>query len=283
VSAWVVEKLYESWRQTFLATKTFFEARTDHQHLVIFENPQFGRVMVLDDVIQVTTGDEFVYHEMLTHVPMLAHGNATEVLVVGGGDGGILREVLKHKQVTKAVLVEIDQGVVDMSIEHMPSVSAGAYDDKRVEVVIQDGVEYMAEDGQKFDLIIIDSTDPAGPGEVLFTESFYKNCAKRLKPGGIFTCQNGVPFMQGDELTDTQHRRKPHFKDAAFYVAAVPTYVGGFMALGWATQDPSYRKLGADVIRKRYDANPFPTRYWTPDLHVASFALPRYVQELMEK
>ncbi len=281
--SWVVEKLYGDWRQTFKKTDTFFEARTDHQHLAIFANPAFGRVMVLDDVIQVTEGDEFVYHEMLTHVPMMAHGNAADVLVVGGGDGGILREALKHKTLKKAVLVEIDQGVVDMSKKYLPGISKGALDDPRVEVVIQDGVVFMAEDARQFDVIIIDSTDPAGPGEVLFTESFYKNCAKRLKPGGIMTCQNGVPFIQGDELTDTHNRRKPHFADASFFVAAVPTYVGGFMALGWASLDAAHRQAGAADIRSRYAANPFPTRYWTPDIHAASFALPRYILDLMEK
>jgi spermidine synthase len=277
---WVHEKLYPHWRQIYESTRTYFEARTEHQHLVIFDNPTFGRVMALDDVVQVTEGDEFVYHEMLTHVPMLAHGHAKRVLVVGGGDGGILREVLKHP-VEKAVLVEIDASVVAMSKEHLPGISKGAFDDPRTELVIADGVDYMARAEPKFDVIIIDSTDPVGPGEVLFTEDFYRNCAKRLTPGGILTCQNGVPYMQREELVYTQKRRRPHFADCAFFVAAVPTYVGGFMGLGWASHDPAHRARPVEEIRRRYQANPFPTQYYTPDIHVACFALPRFILDLL--
>ncbi len=278
---WFKEGLYDYWQQSFLITKTVFQSSGDLQDIAVFETPWFGRVLTLDGVIQLTTGDEFVYHEMLAHVPLYAHGKAESVCIVGGGDGGMLREVLKHPSVKRAVLVEIDAQVVEFCRTHLPMVSNGAFDDPRTEIVIADGIHYMRTTPERFDLIVIDSTDPSGPGEVLFTESFYKDCAQALKPGGIVVNQNGVPFLQGQEIPDTYSRRKPYFTDVGFYVAAVPTYVGGFMALGWASLDASYRRLSRDVIAARYSAAPVATRYYTPDLHGASFCLPAYVQALI--
>lgn len=274
------ERLYADWRQTFEVTKIVYERKTEFFELVIFETPGFGRVLALDGIIQVTEGDEFVYHEMLAHVPILAHGRVKDVLIVGGGDGGMLREVLKHP-VERAVLVEIDQGVIDMCRDYMPGIPAGAFDDPRTEVVITDGVVYMAETTRTFDVIIIDSTDPIGPGEVLFSEAFYADCAKRLNPGGVVVTQNGVPFVQPAEMRATHRRLSPHFADASFFVAAVPTYVGGFMTLGWGATDPGLRAQPVDVIRSRFATRPFATRYYTPEIHVASFALPRFMQTLL--
>lgn len=252
------------------------------QDIALFETPGFGRVLTLDGVIQVTTGDEFIYHEMLAHVPIYAHGAVRSACVVGGGDGGMLREILKHPSITQAVLVEIDSAVVDFCREHLPSVSAGAFDDPRTEIVIADGIAFMAETERTFDLIVIDSTDPIGPGGVLFSESFYKDCARCLNPGGIVVNQNGVPFLQGEEVTDTWRRRRPHFADVGFYLAAVPTYVGGFMALGWASNSPAPRAASLETIGARFDAAPVATRYYTPDVHKAAFALPPYVQAFIQ-
>jgi spermidine synthase len=274
------ERLYENWRQTFKVDKVLFERKTEFFELVIFETPGFGRVLALDGIIQVTEGDEFVYHEMLAHVPILSHGNVKDVLIVGGGDGGMLREVLKHP-VERAVMVEIDQGVIDMCREYMPKISDGAFDDPRAEIVIADGVVYMAETDRRFDVIIVDSTDPIGPGEVLFTEAFYADCARCLRPGGVVVTQNGVPFMQPEELRATHRRMSPHFADAGFFVAAVPTYVGGFMTLGWGAKDAGLRVQAVETIRGRFEARPFATRYYTPEIHVASFALPRFVRDMM--
>lgn len=279
--SWFREELYPHWRQSFQVTRELFRAHDGLQEIVLFETPGFGRVLTLDGVIQVTTGDEFVYHEMLAHVPVYAHGAVKSACVVGGGDGGMLREILKHKSVEQAVLVEIDAQVVEFCRTHMPSVSNGAFDDPRTEIVIADGLKYMAETTRKFDLIVIDSTDPIGPGGVLFTEAFYKDCARCLNPDGIVVNQNGVPFLQGEEVTDTWRRRRPYFADVGFYMAAVPTYVGGLMALGWASASLRPRAESLDTLRARFQAAPVATRYYTPDVHQAAFALPPYVQDLI--
>ena len=278
---WFRERLYDHWNQSFLVGRELFRSQDGLQEIVLFETPGFGRVLTLDGVVQVTTGDEFIYHEMLAHVPLYAHGRVRSACVVGGGDGGMLREILKHSGVERAVLVEIDGAVVEFCRQYLPDVSAGAFDDSRTEIVIADGVDYMRTTAERFDLIVVDSTDPIGPGGVLFTEDFYRDCARCLNSGGIVVNQNGVPFLQGEEVTDTWRRRRPHFADVGFYLAAVPTYVGGFMALGWASASTAARQTGLETVRARVAAAPVATRYYTPEIHQASFALPRYVRDLI--
>jgi len=278
---WYEETLYPDHGQRFRMGRVLFRAKTDHQELVIFENPAMGRVLALDGVIQVTEADEFVYHEMLTHVPILAHGNARRVLIIGGGDGGMLRRTLEHPGVEKATLVEIDRGVVDMCVEHMPSIPGRAFDDPRTELVIADGRAFVAETKDRFDVIIVDSTDPTGPGEVLFTQDFYADCKRCLTPGGILCTQNGVPFFQPDELRDTHRRFGALFADSWFFMASVPTYYGGHMALGWGTDNRDLRHVPLDEVRRRFTAAGLKTRYYTPELHVASFALPAFMLDLM--
>lgn len=280
---WFEETLYDHWRQSFRVTREITRIKGPMQDIALFETPGFGRVLTLDGVIQVTTGDEFIYHEMLAHVPAYAHGAVRSVCVVGGGDGGMLRELLKHRSVERAVLVEIDAAVIDFCRQHLPSVSDGAFDDPRTAIVIADGIEYMARCQEKFDLIVIDSTDPIGPGGVLFTEPFYKDCARCLTPDGIVVNQNGVPFLQGEEITDTWKRRRPHYADVSYYLAAVPTYVGGFMALGWASASTRARTESSETIHARFAAAPVAARYYTPDIHKASFALPPYIREYIGK
>jgi spermidine synthase len=278
---WFEEKLFPHVRQTFEITRILFRQRTEHQDLVIFETPTYGRVLALDDIIQVTEKDEFVYHEMMTHVPILAHGRARRVLIIGGGDGGILREALKHR-VERVTMVEIDRGVVDMCLEHMPSIPGKAFSDKRTDLVIADGAKYVAETADRFDIVIVDSTDPMGPGEVLFTEAFYKNCRRILTDGGILVNQNGVPFMQPSEVPMTWKRRRKFFADAGFYIAAVPSYYGGFMTLGWASNNPKARAVPAATLAKRFAAAKLKTKYYTPAIHAAAFALPRFVETLIK-
>lgn len=272
------EALYDGWGQFHDVAEVLFEIRTGHQHLIIFENPVFGRVMALDGVIQTTERDEFVYHEMMTHVPLLAHGDARRVLVIGGGDGGIVREVLRHRSVEAVTMVEIDPMVVDMCARFFPGHSAGAFDDRRLELVFADGAEYVRTASEVFDVVIVDSTDPIGPGEVLFEADFYRHAHQLLSPGGVMITQNGVAFMQLDEVRNTARRMGAVFSDAWFYQASIPTYVGGLMTLGWGSDDRTLRHLDATSVEQRMQAAGLnQTRYYTPEVHVASFALPRFV------
>ena len=280
MSGWSVEHLHPDHRQALRESEVLYDSQTDHQRLRVFQNPTFGRVLTLDGVVQVTERDNFIYHEMLTHVPILAHGAAARVLIVGGGDGGMAREVLRHASVEHVTMVEIDAGVIDFSRRYLPSISDGAFDDSRLDIVIADGAEFMRQDGPAYDVIIVDSTDPIGPGGGLFTDSFYGHARRRLATGGITVTQNGVPFMQPEEVTRTMRAFAGLFADHTCYLATVPTYAGGPMAFGWGT-DGSARQTDRATIAERYAAAPLDTRYYTPDVHVAAFALPRYVLDLM--
>lgn len=275
------EKLHDGWAQTFGIKNVLFENKTDHQHLIIFESLSYGRVMALDGIIQTTERDEFIYHEMLAHVPLFAHGQAKNVLIIGGGDGGLLREVLKHKTVESVTQVEIDQAVIDMCVEYLPHHSAGAYDSPRANIVIDDGINYVQHSDQQFDVILSDSTDPIGPGEVLFTSPFYEGIKRRLKPGGIFAAQNGVCFMQQDEVITTKKRLSPYFEDTYFFTAAVPSYVGGLMTFAWASNDGGARQVALAELETRFAQSGVQTRYYNPSMHQGSFALPQYVVEAL--
>ncbi|MGF1528423.1 MAG: polyamine aminopropyltransferase [Candidatus Competibacterales bacterium] len=277
------ETLYDSYRQQLAVDRVLLETRSEHQHLIIFENALFGRVLALDGVVQTTERDEFIYHEMLTHVPLLAHGHARRVLIVGGGDGGILREVVRHGGVERIVQVEIDRAVVDMCRQYLPHHSNGAFDDPRLELVIDDGLAFVNRTDEQFDVIISDSTDPIGPGEVLFSRDFYAACRARLAAKGVLVTQNGVAFMQTPEVATTAERLGPLFGDWHFYAAAVPTYVGGIMTFAWASDDPTLRQVAPGTLAERYQRADLTTRYYTPDIHGASFALPRYVLDAIGK
>lgn len=283
---WIPETLFDDlgFRMTYQVGRVIHEARTEHQHLVLFEQPFFGKMLMLDGATQVTTKDEFVYHEMMTHVPILAHGNAKEVLIVGGGDCGIAEEVLKHKSVRRLTQVEIDASVVEFAKKHFPQFTRPVLGDARFELVIDDGMKYVAKTDRRFDVIIVDSTDPQGPGKVLFSQKFYAACRRCMRPGAVLVAQKGVPFFQSGELTAGIRMLRKLFADGDCYVAAIPTYVGGHMAIGWATDNLKLRHASARTIAARYDkAGRFPTKYWTPEVHVAAFALPRFIAEKVDK
>lgn len=274
------ETLYPHWGQWLENSQTIFEEKTEEQDLIIFENPQFGRVLALDGAIQLTTTDEPVYHEMMVHVPLFTHPDPKSVLIVGGGDGGILRETVRHENLKRIVLVEIDRSVIEMSQKYLPSLSKGAFQDPRVEIVIGDGAEYVKNSKETFDVIICDSTDPTGPSEVLFTKEFYGNCKRLVGKQGIFVNQNGVPFLQKDEMLLTWNNRKDHFKHVSYYTATIPTYVGGAMVFGWASETkykPSIKKL-----RERLKSLKGKMFYYTPEVHKASFVLPQYMLDITQ-
>ena len=277
---WSVETLHDDYRQCLKEDAVLYDSTTGHQRLRVFENATFGRVLTLDDVVQTTEADEFIYHEMLAHVPVLAHGAARRVLIVGGGDGGMAREVLRHGSVEHVTMVEIDAGVVEFSRRYLPGLSAGAFDDARLSLVIDDGAAFMRAGAETFDVIISDSTDPIGPGEVLFTDSFYGHVKNRLSEGGIFVTQNGVPFLQAGELAGTMRAFRTLWRDATCYLATIPTYAGGPMAFGWGT-DGAARGVDLAVLETRLEAAGIATRYYTPEVHKAAFALPGYVKALV--
>lgn len=280
--SWINETLYGNWGQRFLVTRELARVKSEFQDIVVFESSSHGRVMVLDGVVQITEADEFVYQEMLTHVPLLAHGSAESVLIIGAGDGGVLRRVLQHRNVRRAVMVEIDAEVIRLSKAFLPNIAGEAWNDKRADVVVGDGIDYVKRaGGASFDVVIVDSTDPVGVGEVLFSDDFYDHCARALTSHGLVVNQCGVPFMQADELRETSLRRRKFFSHVTAYVAAVPTYVGGFMTLGWAAKDASLAATPVETIRERArEAGVLgTTRYWTPEIHAGAFNLPPYIAQ----
>ena len=282
IESWISESLYENWGQRFRVRRELARVRSAFQDIVIFDSFSHGRVMVLDGVIQITERDEFVYQEMLTHVPLLAHGRAADVLIIGAGDGGVLRRVLQHRGVRRAVMVEIDGEVIRLAKQYLPNIAGSAWHDARAEVIVGDGIDYVkrARDAS-FDVVVVDSTDPVGVGEVLFSDAFYANCARILTASGVVVNQCGVPFMQPDELRETSARRARFFPHVTAYVAAVPTYVGGLMTLGWAGKDARLTRIPAAEIRARAEAARIlgATRYWTPEIHAGAFHLPPYIAE----
>jgi spermidine synthase len=283
---WIAETLFDElgFRMTFKVDKVLYEMHTEHQHLVLFEQPFFGKMLMLDGATQITKKDEFIYQEMMSHVPLFAHGNARDVLIVGGGDCGIAEEVLKHKSVRRLTQVEIDPAVVEFAKEHFSEFTKPVFADDRFESVIDDGMKYVVRTERRFDAIIVDSTDPQGPGKVLFSHKFYAACKRCLNKAGVLVTQNGVPIFQPDELASSVSKFRRLFADGTCYVAAVPTYIGGHMAMGWATDNKSLRQTPVKTIAARYrKAGSFPTKYWTPEVHVAAFALPRFIADTVAK
>jgi spermidine synthase len=283
---WIAETLFDDlgFRMTFQVDKVLYEQQTEHQHLVLFEQPFFGKMLMLDGATQITKKDEFIYQEMMSHVPLFAHGNAREVLIIGGGDCGIAEEVLKHKTVKRLTQVEIDPAVVEFAKEHFPEFTKPVFADKRFESVIGDGMKYVARTERRFDVIIVDSTDPQGPGKVLFSTKFYTACKRCLNKGGVIVTQNGVPIFQPAELVSSVSKFRKLFADGSCYIAAIPTYIGGHMAMGWATDNKGLRQTSAKTIAARYrKAGSFSTKYWTPEVHVAAFALPRFIAATIAK
>ena len=279
---WISETLFDDrgFRMTYKVERVLYEMQTEHQQLVLFEHSHFGKVLMLDGATQVTSADEFIYHEMMSHVPILAHGNAQEVLIVGGGDCGIAEEVLKHKAVERLTQVEIDASVVEFSKEHFPEFTGPVLTDKRFDLVIEDGIKYVTQTDRRFDVVIVDSTDPQGPGAVLFSTEFYAGVKRCMKPGGVMVTQNGVPFFQPDELTSSISKFRALWADGTCYIAAIPTYVGGHLAMGWATDNDGMHKTPVETLAQRYQAaGSFATKYWTPEVQNAAFALPRFIAE----
>jgi spermidine synthase len=275
MSQWYEENYHPHWRQRFDVDRYVYRGRTRYQDAIVFESSLLGRVLVLDGFVQTTERDEFIYHEMISHVAIMAHGKAREVLIIGGGDGGTLEEVLKHRSVVRATMVELDPGVVDIARTYLPGISRGAFDDPRTELVFDDGVRFLAENERQFDVIIVDSTDPSGPGEALFTQAFYADCRARLRPGGILVAQSGNVFLERDRLDACLARLGNVFRDASFILTSVPAYLGGPFVFAWACDDPARRTLSVAELATR--PVPEDLRCYTPAVHAASFVHPPWM------
>lgn len=279
MTEWFHETLYPSVRQSLRIDKMLFQGNSKYQDILIFENEFLGRVLVLDGIIQTTEADEFYYHEMLSHVSIVGHGLAKSVLIIGGGDGGMLEEVLKHS-VQTVTIVDIDAEVVEICRKYFPMVCGNAFEDSRTELIIGDGKEFVDSTSKTFDIIIVDSTDPVGPGELLFEEPFYHSCKRLLNHGGIMVSQNGVPFFQGKEVSKTDKNFSQLFKYNGFFISAIPTYAGGHMAFGWASSEVNLSAVRLEVIQARLDAAPIDTQYYNAQVHVGSFGLPNCIKDL---
>jgi spermidine synthase len=282
MSRWVEETFHPHWRVRLEADEVLHEVKTEHQHLVIFKNATWGTVLMLDGVCQLTTSDEFIYHEMMAHVPLMALDKPKRVLVVGGGDGGVLREVLKHPSVEKAMLCEIDRTVIDTALKYYPEIPGASFDDERTVVVIADGRKFVAETDERFDAIIVDSSEPIGPSAVLHTREFFSDCKRALKEDGILITQNGLPFLFPDHLRETTRAFASLFSCVAPYLCTQPCYFGGPFALNWASDEDDHLEISEKRLSKRQEKRGIETRYWTPAVHNAAFALPAYAQSVVE-
>lgn len=277
MNTWFFEDQTKNLKIGVKINNILYSEKTKYQNLAVVDTLEFGRMLVLDDIIQTTVADEFVYHEMITHIPIFTHSSPEKVLVVGGGDGGAIREILKHPSISKAVLVEIDEGVVKASQKYLPEISKGL-NDLRAQVVIEDGIRYIKEHKNEFDIIIIDSTDPIGPAVGLFALEFYKNVFNCLKDDGLFVAQTESPFFNKDLIKKVFTDINSLFPITRLYLANVPTYPGGLWTFTMGSK--KYDPLNKDIkdIDKVTGLN---TKYFNADIFKTCFVLPEFVRELI--
>lgn len=270
---WFTEKQTESFGITAKVKETLVRERTPYQELAIFDTEQFGRMLTLDGMVMTTVRDEFVYHEMVAHPALFTHPHPRRVLVVGGGDGGVIRETLKHPEVEKAVLVDIDGKVIEYAKRYLPEI-AGCLDDPRVDVIVGDGYMHIHEHKDTYDVVMVDSTEPVGPAVHLFERGFYAAIYEALREDGLFVAQTDNPWFKADLIRNVQRDVRDIFPITRLYWANIPTYPSGMwtFTMGSKKHDP----LKAEW-RSRTDLK---TRYYTPELHRACFVLPRFVAEL---
>jgi spermidine synthase len=261
---------------TINVKNTLYHAVSDFQTIDIVETTAFGKMLLLDGLMMTTEKDEFFYHEMISHVPMISHPDPKSVLVVGGGDGGTVREVLKHPSVEKVVLCEIDGLVIDSCKQFLPSI-AGKLDDPRVEIQVNDAVEYIKDKKQEFDIILIDSTDPLGPGVGLFTEEFYNNVKSALKQGGIMAAQSESPFANQKEMKLMYPLLRKVFPIVTTFVGPIPTYPAGYWS--WAFCSENVKPLDY-IDENRANEIAKTSKLYNSEIHRAVFALPNFVKEL---
>ena len=261
---------------TIIADKTLYSEQSEFQRVDIFESKSMGRVLTLDGLMMTTEKDEFFYHEMISHIPMCSHKNPETVLVIGGGDGGTIREVLKHDTVKKVVLCEIDGLVVESCKKYLPTIGC-ELDNPKVEVVIEDAIEYIKDKKSQYDIILIDSTDPMGPGEGLFTEEFYTNVKEALKPGGIMSAQSESPFINPKEMKMMYPLLRKVFPIVSTFVGPIPSYPGGYWSWAFCSVDVKPLEF---IDEARADKISQTCKIYNKEYHPSCFALPNFVKEL---
>lgn len=272
---WYTEQQTQDIRFSCRTKRTLHTEETPYQHLAVIETEAFGTMLVLDGMVQTCTADEFVYHEMIAHVPMFTHVNPQKVLVIGGGDGGAIREIVKHPQVQRAVLVEIDSRVVESARKYLPGLASALYNPK-VEVNIADGIAYLKTVEAEYDVIIIDSTEPVGPAIGLFSKEFYASVYAALKADGLMVAQTESPYYNREILRRAHRGLKAVFPHADTYLASIPTYPSGLWSFTLASKQ--YHPLQ----HQRLPEQKLDCRYYTPELHRSAFVLPQFVREMLE-
>lgn len=272
------ERVAEDFEHAF-AGELVHSERSEFQQLDVYQHSYFGRVLMLDGFVQTTERDEFCYHEMLVHPALTARERLDRILIIGGGDGGTLRHVLMHDP-TQAMMCEIDEAVVRVSREYLPSLSDGAFDDPRAQVTFADGAAFVAEHTGAFDVIIVDSTDPVGAAVVLFSEAFYRDCFRALRPGGVLVAQTGSPMYQGAEFVNALANLSAAFPIAEVYTGFVPTYPGVLWSFTTGATDEPVSNAMPEILQSRLIDRGIETRFYSPALHAAAFTLPVFVAEL---
>ena len=277
---WYTENHTPYVRFSIKVDRQIYSAQSEFQRIDIFYSKEFGRFLSLDGYMMVTEKDEFIYHEMITHVPMAVNPDIKKVLVIGAGDGGTIRELTRYKTIERIDVTEIDKMVVDACREHLPF-TACKLDDPRVSIYYEDGLKFIRSKVGEYDLIIVDSTDPFGPGEGLFTREFYGNCHKALKEDGILVNQHETPYYENyaKAMSRAHKSIKLFFDKSSVYQFHMPTYPSGHWLFGFASKkyDP-VRDLNADA----WNALGIKTKYYNTELHRGAFAIPNYVKELLE-
>ncbi|WMJ88603.1 polyamine aminopropyltransferase [Anaerocolumna sp. MB42-C2] len=277
---WYTENHTEEARFSIKIDRQLVSKQSEFQRIDIFESREFGRILTLDGYLMVTEKDEFIYHDMITHVPMAANPNIKNVLVIGAGDGGTVRELLRYDTITHIDMVEIDEEVVRLCKEYLPF-TANSLTNERVHLFFEDGLKFVRHKEREYDLIIVDSTDPFGPGEGLFTKEFYGNCYRALNEEGILVNQHESMYYSSyaASMKRAHQRIKETFPIAKIYQAHIPTYPSGHWLFGFASK--KYDPVG-DLDAKHWNNLGIKTKYYNTDLHVGAFAIPNYVKEQLE-
>jgi spermidine synthase len=275
---WVSEK-WHNVETRYSVRSILYDEKSNFQHVQIVDTHQYGKMLILDGIVQTTEKDEFVYHEMMVHVPMLSHSEPLSVLIVGGGDGGILREVLRYESVKKVVMVEIDSNVINLCREYLPSINDGAFENKRTSLLISDGAAYVQETHEKFDVVIVDSPDPIGPARVLFSNQFYKDIHGIMNPNAILVRQTGSIHMQAGEQKEAYDILKNIFSNVDLYVFAVPTYVGGLFSAMFCSDGIDPMDADIEILNQKKEKNNIQPLYYNPWIHKGAFHVPDFIKE----